>query len=91
MSDENEDEYVHQIQQAMVRAQMAFYIKHGSTADKGKLADLAAKHVAQKLERMMEDQDRAGRQAVADTLDAVQAELLPAVVHYLKFERWPSN
>jgi hypothetical protein len=94
MSDETDDEYVHQIQEAirsMVMAQMAWYVKHGSTADKSRLVDLAAKHVAEKLECMMEGHDEAGRQAVADILDTIQAKLLPAVTHYLKFGRWPSN
>lgn len=70
--------------EAIVRHQMAWHLKHNSTGDKERLLQIGARHVVEKLELMMHRYDDQGRRDVADVLDGIQAELLPAIIQRLR-------
>ena len=84
------DRFVEQVEKAildLLRAQIDWHQRHGSTGDWQHLAGIAERLVAEKIDRLTEKQDRTGNERLADALDAIRADILPKLIQRLRERR----
>ena len=81
------DRFVEQVGKAildLVRAQIDWHQRHGSAGDLKGFASIAERLVAEKFDRLTEKKDRAVKERLADSLDAIRADILPKLIQRLR-------
>ena len=81
------DRFVEQVEKAvldLLRAQFDWHQRHGFAGNWKRLAGMSERLVAEKIDRLTENQDKAAIERLADSLDAIRAEVLPKLIQRLR-------
>jgi hypothetical protein len=70
-----------------MRQQARWHVERGSTADKHRLLEIAAKQEAERLSKIADKHENDGEDFVADLVRAIRDDWLPELVHELSHAR----